>query len=217
MTLPFPPVGDDDSHLIYSTSKCSLGQVLVAGFRNANSKGQVCFLSLGDDRATVLDELSAAHSVRRVVETDAAFQAELAAIVEFIELPAEPLRLPLDLHGTDFQKRVWIALTQTHPGETITYRELADRIGSPGSSRAVGSACGQNQIALAIPCHRAVRSDGKDSGFRWGLERKQELLRRERMANGGTTESTTSQLHFPAFDALPLKQPSASNTLKTLP
>ncbi|KLU03076.1 Methylated-DNA--protein-cysteine methyltransferase [Rhodopirellula islandica] len=206
-----------DSHLIFATGACSLGQVLIAGSNIADVGVRVSFLSLGDNRASMLAELATAHPKQKPVETDAAFQAELAAVIRFIEQPAEPLRLPMELHGTEFQKQVWTALAQTKPGETITYRELADRIGSPGSSRAVGSACGQNQIALAIPCHRAVRSDGKDSGFRWGLSRKRELLRRERLASIGTTASTTHQLDLAGFDVLPTEQSSATNTTKALP
>jgi O-6-methylguanine DNA methyltransferase len=188
-----------DLPLKFAIGTCSLGQVLIAGFESAESKAKVCFLSLGDERTTMRDELSAAYPDTRRIETKAAFRAELATVVEFIERPAEPLRLPLELDGTDFQKQVWTALAQTEPGETVTYRELAAHIGSPRSSRAVGAACGQNKIALAIPCHRAVRSDGKISGFRWGMHRKQELLRRERLTLGGTT----SQLHVTAFETSP--------------
>ncbi|MFG0267591.1 MAG: methylated-DNA--[protein]-cysteine S-methyltransferase, partial [Rhodopirellula sp. JB055] len=184
------------------------------GFDRADSKGKVCFLSLGDQRTTVQNELSAAYPDQSLVESEAMFRDELATVVEFIEEPTKPLHLALELNGTVFQKQVWTALAQTQPGEAITYRELAIRIGSPGSSRAVGAACGQNRIALAIPCHRAVRSDGKVSGFRWGMHRKLELLRRERRALGGTT---TSQLHFAAFANSPAHPSSLTKTTRKLP
>ncbi|PHQ36469.1 methylated-DNA--[protein]-cysteine S-methyltransferase [Rhodopirellula bahusiensis] len=214
-----PPIAPnvDDSQLIFATGECSLGQVLIAGTSDGNSKTRVSYLALGDDRESLLIDLATAHSNRKRVETKSVFQAELAAAIEFIEQPAEPLRLPVNLFGTDFQKQVWTELAQTEPGETVTYRELADRIGSPGSSRAVGAACGQNQIALAIPCHRAVRSDGKDSGFRWGLDRKRELLRREKKVSGGSVEPANNQLHLAGFETTPAESLSVARTTRTQP
>ena len=108
-----------------------------------------------------------------------AFEQLVAQVVGFIEAPALGLHLPLDVHGTAFQERVWQALREIPPGTTVSYAEIAERIGAPKAVRAVAQACGANRIAVAIPCHRVVRRDGDLSGYRWGVERKRELLRRE--------------------------------------
>ena len=103
----------------------------------------------------------------------------IAQVVGFIEAPAMGLHLPLDVQGTAFQERVWRALREIPPGTTVSYAEIAERIGSPKAVRAVAQACATNHIAVAIPCHRVVRRDGDLAGYRWGVDRKRELLRRE--------------------------------------
>ncbi|MBN1659058.1 MAG: methylated-DNA--[protein]-cysteine S-methyltransferase [Anaerolineae bacterium] len=103
----------------------------------------------------------------------------VARVVAFVETPRRGLSLPLDIQGTEFQQRVWQALQQIPAGETRTYAEIARQVGSPAAARAVGQACGANRIALAIPCHRVVAASGSLGGYRWGVERKEELLRRE--------------------------------------
>ncbi|MDT4854386.1 Bifunctional transcriptional activator/DNA repair enzyme Ada [compost metagenome] len=103
----------------------------------------------------------------------------MAKVVGFIEAPALGLDLPLDVRGTAFQERVWQALREIPPGSTASYAEIAERIGSPRAVRAVAQACAANSLAVAIPCHRVVRSDGNLSGYRWGVERKRRLLERE--------------------------------------
>ena len=100
----------------------------------------------------------------------------------FVELPSLGLNLPLDLRGTAFQERVWQALREIPAGVTVSYADIAQRMGAPRAVRAVARACGANTIAVAIPCHRVVRRDGDISGYRWGVERKRELLRREAQA-----------------------------------
>jgi len=110
---------------------------------------------------------------------DADFEQLIAKVVGFIEMPAIGLDLPLDLRGTAFQERVWKALREIPVGSTASYAEIAQRIGAPTSFRAVAQACGANWLAVAIPCHRVVRSDGNLSGYRWGVERKRQLLERE--------------------------------------
>ncbi|HET8666868.1 MAG TPA: methylated-DNA--[protein]-cysteine S-methyltransferase, partial [Terriglobales bacterium] len=115
-----------------------------------------------------------------LVGGDAEFEQLVARVVGFIEAPAVGLDLPLDLRGTAFQQRVWQALRKIPAGSTASYSEIARRIGVPKSVRAVAQACGANALAVAIPCHRVVRSDGELSGYRWGIERKQILLERER-------------------------------------
>ena len=106
----------------------------------------------------------------------------VARVVGFVEAPGVGLDLPLDVRGTAFQQRVWQALRDIPPGSTASYAEIAERIGSPKSVRAVAQACGANALAVAIPCHRVVRSDGGLSGYRWGVERKSALLKREASA-----------------------------------
>src|SRR5690606_8501649 len=110
---------------------------------------------------------------------DTGFEKLIAQVVGFIETPALGLDLPLDIRGTAFQERVWRALREIPPGSTVSYSDLAQRIGPPKAVRAVGSACGANCIAVAIPCHRVLRRDGDVSGYRWGVERKRALLERE--------------------------------------
>ncbi len=106
----------------------------------------------------------------------------MAAVVGFVENPSVGLHLPLDVRGTAFQRRVWEALREIPVGTTATYTDIAERIGSPRSVRAVARACATNNIALAIPCHRVVRTDGSLAGYRWGIERKRELIEREAKA-----------------------------------
>ena len=96
-----------------------------------------------------------------------------------IEMPERGLQLPLDVRGTAFQERVWQALREIPPGSTMSYAEVAERIGAPRAVRAVAKACASNRLAVAVPCHRVVRQDGHLSGYRWGVARKRELLRRE--------------------------------------
>jgi AraC family transcriptional regulator of adaptative response/methylated-DNA-[protein]-cysteine methyltransferase len=106
----------------------------------------------------------------------------VAKVVGFIEAPAQGLDLPLDIRGTAFQQRVWTAIRDIPAGSTASYREIAERIGAPKAVRAVAQACASNDIAVAIPCHRVVRTDGSASGYRWGVARKRALLAREKAA-----------------------------------
>jgi AraC family transcriptional regulator of adaptative response/methylated-DNA-[protein]-cysteine methyltransferase len=108
-----------------------------------------------------------------------AYEALVAQVIGFVEAPAIGLNLPLDVRGTVFQQRVWRALRQIPVGTTASYQEIARKIGSPRAVRAVAGACAANAIAVAIPCHRVVRSDGALSGYRWGIERKRTLIDRE--------------------------------------
>ena len=111
---------------------------------------------------------------------DTGFERLVATVVGLVENPSAGLDLPLDIRGTAFQQRVWEALRRIPAGSTATYAEIAERIGEPGSARAVARACGANSLAVAIPCHRVIRTDGELSGYRWGVERKGRLLRREK-------------------------------------
>ncbi len=161
----------------FATGQCSLGGVLVA----ANSRG-ICAIFLGDDLDGLMVELQAQFPGARLRQDTAGLAHQVAQVVDFIETPSLGLPLPLDVGGTPFQLRVWQALREIPPGTTLTYTELAEQIGKPGSARAVARACATNCIAVAIPCHRVVRRDGDLAGYRWGVERKRELLRREAAA-----------------------------------
>jgi AraC family transcriptional regulator of adaptative response/methylated-DNA-[protein]-cysteine methyltransferase len=139
----------------------------------------VCSIALGDDPDALARELQDQFPQARLKGGDAGFEARVAQVVGFVEAPGLGLDLPLDVRGTAFQQRVWQALREIPPGSTATYADIARRIGSPKSHRAVAQACGANPLAVAIPCHRVVRSDGSLSGYRWGVERKATLLASE--------------------------------------
>jgi AraC family transcriptional regulator of adaptative response/methylated-DNA-[protein]-cysteine methyltransferase len=158
----------------FAIGECALGSILVA-----QSDRGVCAIALGDDPDALARELQDRFPKARLLGGDAGFEALVARVVGFVEAPALGLDLPLDLRGTAFQLRVWQALREIPAGTTASYSEIAERIGAPKSTRAVAQACGANTLAVAIPCHRVVRSDGSLSGYRWGVERKGALLRRE--------------------------------------
>lgn len=158
----------------FAVGESSLGSILVA----ASAKG-VCAIMMGDDPHALLRELQDRFANATLLGADAAFELLVAQVVGAVEAPRLGLSLPLDVRGTAFQRRVWKALTRIPPGATMSYAQLAQRIGAPTAVRAVGQACGANPLAIAIPCHRVVRHDGALSGYRWGIERKRALLRRE--------------------------------------
>ena len=163
----------------YAVGRCSLGCVLVA----AAGRG-VCAILLGDDPAALVAELRARFPRAVVSPAEADFAGVVAAVVRLVDDPAAPggPPLPLDIRGTAFQRRVWETLRGIPPGETASYAEVAARIGAPRAVRAVAAACGANKLAVAVPCHRVVASNGGLAGYRWGVERKQQLLDRERQA-----------------------------------
>jgi AraC family transcriptional regulator of adaptative response/methylated-DNA-[protein]-cysteine methyltransferase len=154
---------------------CSwLGRILVA----RGDRG-VCAILLGDEPKRMIAELGGHFATGRLAEGCSSLDAPLAATVEAAEKPWRKLDFPLDVGGTAFQRRVWDELRVIPPGTTTTYTEIARRIGAPKALRAVAGACAANVLALAIPCHRVVRSNGSLSGYRWGLERKRLLIARE--------------------------------------
>ena len=160
--------------LTFAVGQCSLGAILVA----SSAKGVAAIL-LGDDPAGLVRDLEDRFPNARLVGGDAAYERLVAQVVGSVEEPGRGLDLPLDVRGTAFQQRVWMALREIPAGETATYSSIAARIGSPGAVRAVAGACAANALAVAIPCHRVVRHDGGPSGYRWGVERKRELIARE--------------------------------------
>jgi AraC family transcriptional regulator of adaptative response/methylated-DNA-[protein]-cysteine methyltransferase len=158
----------------FSIAKCSLGSILVA----ATGVG-ICAITLGDDPATLIDDLHHRFPNANFTDADETFKKQITEVTAFVERPAIGLDLPLDIQGTAFQQRVWQELRKIPCGQTSTYSKIAQKIGSPKSIRAIGQACGANPIAVAIPCHRVVGTDGSLSGYRWGLPRKSQLLKSE--------------------------------------
>jgi AraC family transcriptional regulator of adaptative response/methylated-DNA-[protein]-cysteine methyltransferase len=166
--------GGNDARIEFALAQCGLGALLVA--RSARG---VCAIALGDTPEPLLRELQDRFPRAELVGGNAAFEQLVAQVVGFIEAPKLGLDLPLDIRGTAFQQRVWDALRKIPAGQTVSYAQLAERIGMPTATRAVARACAANTLAVAIPCHRVVRSDGALSGYRWGVERKRALLLRE--------------------------------------
>jgi AraC family transcriptional regulator of adaptative response/methylated-DNA-[protein]-cysteine methyltransferase len=170
--------GGSDTEIRFALGECSLGSILVA-----QSPRGVCAILLGDDPEVLVRNFQDQFRNAVLIGADHDFEQMIAKVVGFIEAPGLGLDLPLDMRGTAFQQRVWLALQEIPLGSTASYAEIAQKIGAPKSFRAVAQACGANSLAVAIPCHRVVRSDGNLSGYRWGIERKQLLLERESESN----------------------------------
>ncbi len=164
----------------FAIGDCSLGCILVA----ATERG-ICAIEFADRPETLVERLQQRFAEANLVGGDADFEATVASVVAAVEMPARAASLPLDIRGTAFQERVWQALRAIPPGTTATYAEVAARIGLPASTRAVANACGANGLAVAIPCHRVVRTNGGLGGYRWGIERKEQLLALERTQQEG--------------------------------
>jgi AraC family transcriptional regulator, regulatory protein of adaptative response / methylated-DNA-[protein]-cysteine methyltransferase len=166
--------GGQGEAIRFALGECSLGAILVA----ATEKG-VCAIQFGDDPEALLRDLQDRFPKARLIGADAGFEQLVARVVGLVEAPAQEHDLPLDVRGTAFQQRVWQALRAIPAGTTASYAEIAARIGRPKAVRAVAQACAANALAVAIPCHRVVRTDGSLSGYRWGVARKQALIARE--------------------------------------
>ena len=174
MTPSHYRAGGARTDIRFAVGQCSLGSILVA-----KSGRGICAILLGDDPDALTRDLQDQFPRANLIGGDATFENLVAQVVGFVEMPALGLNLPLDVRGTAFQQRVWQALRKIPAGSTATYRDIARRIGSPASVRAVAQACGANALAVAIPCHRVVRTDGALAGYRWGVDRKRALLERE--------------------------------------
>ena len=166
--------GAPDAEIKFAVGECSLGVVLVAA-----SEMGVCAILFGDDAESLRNDLKKQFPRARLIGGDEAFEALTTKVIDFVEAPGSGLDLPLDVRGTAFQHRVWDALRRIPAGATASYAEIAKSIGAPKSVRAVARACASNRIAVAIPCHRVVASDGSLSGYRGGVERKRALLAKE--------------------------------------
>ncbi|CAM2069727.1 bifunctional DNA-binding transcriptional regulator/O6-methylguanine-DNA methyltransferase Ada [Sulfidibacter corallicola] len=169
--------GGSGAQIRFGVGECSLGAILVA----ASDKG-ICAILLGDDPNALVRDLQDRFPKAVLVGGDNEFEQWMAKVVGFVETPRIGLELPLDVRGTAFQQRVWRALSHIPVGSTLSYAEVAEKIGAPKAARAVAQACAANAIAIAIPCHRVVRTDGSLSGYRWGIDRKSALLEREAKA-----------------------------------
>lgn len=165
-------LGGKTQVICYSMGSCALGQLLVAW-----SDRGICAVGLADTPDQLILSLQADfadHSLQNINPVDSPY---FSTVHRFIEVPsASPPDLPLDLIGTAFQRRTWQALTNIPPGQTLSYAQLARNAGKPSAVRAVANACGANRIAILVPCHRVVCSDGTPGGYRWGSDRKQALL-----------------------------------------
>ncbi|MAL98194.1 MAG: hypothetical protein CL583_07050 [Alteromonadaceae bacterium] len=166
---------DNDSLVIrFDISISSLGHVLVA-----QSEQGLCAILLGENEPALQRQLRNRFPDAELVHAQAELQELSNQVRRFLESPSSTLPYPLHINGTAFQQKVWEAIRQIPPGSTASYSDIARSIDSPQSVRAVAGACGANCLAVAIPCHRVVRSDGSLSGYRWGIERKRMLLERE--------------------------------------
>jgi AraC family transcriptional regulator of adaptative response/methylated-DNA-[protein]-cysteine methyltransferase len=166
--------GGEGAVIRFAIGQSSLGAVLVAA-----SEVGVCAILLGDDPEKLARDLQDRFPRAELQGADGGFEASVAEVVGLVEDPGRGCDLPLDIRGTAFQQRVWQALRAIPAGRTASYGEIAQAIGSPAAARAVAKACADNRLAVAIPCHRVVRTDGDLAGYRWGVERKRELLGRE--------------------------------------
>ncbi len=169
--------GGAHTEIRFAVGECSLGSILVA-----QSARGVCAILLGDDPDALVRDLQDRFPRASFVGGDAAFERIVARAIALVEAPAIGLDLPLDVRGTAFQQRVWQALRMIPAGSTASYAEIARRIGAPAAARAVAQACAANPLAIAVPCHRVVKTDGSLSGYHWGVSRKRSLLAREGIA-----------------------------------
>lgn len=156
---------------------CLFGRLLVG----ATDKG-VCFIGFAEPDETLLGDLRRRFPKARIVTDDGALAGTVRAVLDFLDEPTRALELPLDLRGTAFQERVWRTLTRIPAGETRSYAEIAAMIGKPNAARTVAQSCASNPVALAVPCHRVVGTNGAVKGYRWGVPRKKALLEREKVA-----------------------------------
>lgn len=185
---------ETDKEMIgYHVGDCALGALLVA-----TSDSGVCAILLGDSAAALVGDLQRRFPNAKLVPGVVA-PAHVSQVAQLIAAPRAGLDLPLDLRGSDFERRVWQALREIPAGSLQTYGEIAQRVGAPRSAKEVGEACATNALAVAVPCHRVVRKDGTLAGYRWGAKRKLALLRLEGARLGPTPdlfeEAPSSAVH----------------------
>jgi AraC family transcriptional regulator of adaptative response/methylated-DNA-[protein]-cysteine methyltransferase len=176
--------GGDGQTIRFAMVETPIGWALVAA-----TKRGICMTALGDDRENLVAALRQRFPAAEVIADEASLKDWADRIVHFITAPDRNLDLPLDIQGTAFQARVWRALQKIPFGRTASYTEIAAALGQPKAVRAVAQACAANKLALLVPCHRVIRSDGELGGYRWGVERKRALLARERAAREAVDEA----------------------------
>ncbi|REJ79578.1 MAG: bifunctional DNA-binding transcriptional regulator/O6-methylguanine-DNA methyltransferase Ada [Acidobacteria bacterium] len=167
--------GGEGMEIEYTVADCELGKILVA-----RSKKGICAVNFGDTGEDLDKGLMKEFPKAEISKNDGALKQYLEAILENLKGNRKRLVLPLDLQATSFQLRVWEALREIPYGETVSYAEIAKKLGNPNAVRAVAGACAANRVALVIPCHRVVKSNGDLSGYKWGKERKKRLLENEK-------------------------------------
>ena len=163
-----------NSEIYFDIGKCNLGYVLVA-----QSNQGICSILLGESSDDVTQELQKCFPSVKLTKSKSRLKNAISDIVQYVNNQKVNLDLKLDIRGTEFQQRVWDAISKIPLGSTASYAEIASKINSPNSVRAVANACASNVLAVVIPCHRVVRSNGDLSDYRWDLERKQKLLKKE--------------------------------------
>ena len=173
--------GGADTDIFFAIGECSLGSILVA-----QSRKGVCSILLGDDPASLVGDLQDRFPKANLIGNEPGYEDLVAKVVGLVEEPGVRFDLPLDIRGTVFQRQVWRALRQIPPGSTVSYSDIANKMDMPKAVRAVARACAANHLAVAIPCHRVVKTDGSLSGYRWGVERKRALLEREALVRPAT-------------------------------
>jgi AraC family transcriptional regulator of adaptative response/methylated-DNA-[protein]-cysteine methyltransferase len=166
-----------DKQILFSTGECFLGMVLVA-----RSERGVCAILIGDDPGELERDLRQRFPDDDVCDAYVGLEPLVSEVTRFLAAPRTRLELPLDLRGSQLEQRVWHALREIPPGTTATYSDVAHRLGAPATAKEVGKACAANPLAVAVPCHRVVRKDGRLAGYRWGVRRKRALLELERAA-----------------------------------
>ncbi len=177
--------------IVYAIAPCPLGYLLVA----TTEKG-ICSVKLGDEADKLEHILNQEFHQAHIMRDDQTHREWIQAILDLIAGGEAHLDLPLDIRGTAFQKQVWQALQRIPYGETRTYTDIARNIAKPQAVRAVGNACGANPIALIVPCHRVLRSDGSLGGYHWGIERKQKLLIQESTRKGNSKVKASASLNL---------------------
>lgn len=165
----------EEKTIEFAVNQCSLGWILVAG-----SKAGLCFIALGDDPEVLPQKLQDRFPRAILTSGNQAFEQTVARVVELVDHPSAGLDVPLDVQGTAFQRLVWQNLREIPCGQTVTYADIARNIGKPNAARAVAQACAANKLAVVIPCHRVVRTDGSLGGYEWGTARKRKLLELEK-------------------------------------
>lgn len=173
--------GGAGARMAWTIADCSLGLLLVA----ATDRG-ICFVAFDDDEQVLVDALRTEFPEAEIVPDIGILETWTAEVLRLIEGQAPRETLPLDVRATAFQQQVWKALTEIPAGETRTYSQIAKGLGKPRAQRAVGRACATNPVSIVIPCHRAKRSDGGLAGYRWGVERKKQLIATEQQAASAT-------------------------------